>query len=185
MARPLRLQIAGAIYHVTARGNRREDIFRSTDDFAFYLALLARVAERFEWDVYAYCLMPNHVHLVLRTRHANIAAGMQRLHGIYAQAFNERHGVTGHLFEGRYHTKLVTSERHAIAVGRYIVLNPVRARICRHPAQWRWSSYRATAGLAPRPRYLDMSLTLHRFGRTPAARRAGYAAFVCDRAPPG
>ena len=162
VARPLRLQFPGPIYHVTARGNRRQDIFRSEADCLLYLALLARVAERFEWEVFAYCLMPNHVHLVLRTRHANIARGMQRLHGLYAQFFNERHGLTGHLFQGRYHSEVVRTERHAIALARYVVANPVRAELCAHPSEWRWSSYprdrgprAATAvprrGVDPRP----------------------------------
>jgi putative transposase len=164
MARPLRVQAAGAIYHVTARGNRRADIFRSAADYELYLALFARVCERFDWDVFGYCLMPNHVHLVIRTREANIAAGMQRLHGMYAQFFNWRYGLDGHLFGGRYKTKLIRTEAHAFETARYVVLNPVRANLCAHPGKWRWSSYRAAAGLSPKPRFLDLDWLLEQFG---------------------
>ena len=180
--RPLRIQAAGAIYHVVARGNRRQEIFRSDADYELYLALLERVCKRFEWEVFAYCLMPNHVHLVLRTRKANIAAGIQRLHGLYAQAFNGRYDVTGHLFQGRYGTGMVESERHAFAVGRYAVLNPVRANLCVHPAEWRWSSYRATAGLARAPRFLRTEWLLRQFSARPAVARAAYVAFVAEAA---
>jgi putative transposase len=184
MARPLRLQLAGGIYHVTARGNRRQRIFRSEADFLLYLDILDRVAERFEWEVYAYCLMPNHVHLVFRTKHANIAQGMQRLHGLYAQFFNERHGLTGHLFQGRYHSELVKTERHALAVARYVVANPVRAGLCIHPAEWPWSSYRATAGLVRPPRFLDTAWLLGHLSPDPSRARAAYVEYVAERAPP-
>jgi putative transposase len=186
MPRPLRIQAPGAIYHVYARGNRRDDIFRSDSDYALYLTLLERVCARFGWEVFAYCLMPNHVHLVLRTRHPNIAAGMQRLHGIYAQMFNARYALTGHLFQGRYGTRMVVSERHALTVGRYVVTNPVRAGLCLHAAEWRWSSYRATAGGARRPRFLNTRWLLSQLGGAAAAARAAYVAFVAGaaRSPP-
>ena len=176
--RPLRVQAPGAIYHVVARGNRRQDVFRSEADYKLYLSLLERVCERFDWDVFAYCLMPNHVHLVLRTRKANIAAGMQRLHGIYGQAFNARYELTGHLFQGRYGTRPIASEGHAFEVGRYVVLNPVRARLCVHPAEWPWSSYRATAGLVRPPRFLRTSWLLRQFSPRLDVARAAYVAFV-------
>jgi putative transposase len=178
MARPLRVQVAGGIYHVTARGNRRQETFRSDADYLLYLALLARVCERFKWEVFAYCLMPNHVHLVIRTREANLAAGMQRLHGVYAQCFNQRYGLDGHLFGGRYKSKLIASEGHAFATGRYVVLNPVRAGLCAHPAEWRWSSYRAAAGLAPRPRFLNVRWLNVQLARRGSDTLAAYVRYV-------
>jgi putative transposase len=128
--------------------------------------------------------MPNHVHLVVRTRLPNIAQGMQRLNGMYAQFFNERHGFSGHLWQGRYGARMIETESHALEVARYVVLNPLRAGLCAHPADWPWSSYRATAGLAPRPRFLDTAWTLRYFSARPATARAAYVAFVAERAPP-
>ena len=127
--------------------------------------------------------VPNHVHLVLRTRHPNIAKGMQRLNGLYAQFFNERYGLTGHLWQGRYGSKIVETESHALQVARYVVMNPVRAALCAHPWQWPWSSYRATAGLEPR-RFVDTEWTLRQLGRRRSTARAAYVAFVAERAPP-
>ena len=184
MPRPPRIQFPGAIYHVSARGNRREETFRCEADYALYLALVSRIAAELVWEVFAYCLMPNHVHLVFRTKHANVAAGMQRLNGRYAQLFNERYGLSGHLFQGRYSAKLIESEAHALEVARYVVLNPVRARLCIHPCEWPWSSYRATAGIGLCPRFLNVRFFLRQFGRGADAARRAYVAFVNERAPP-
>ena len=104
----------------------------------------------------AYCLMGNHYHLALRTPEANIGAGMHRLNGLYAQAFNRRHGFTGHLFEDRYWSTMPETEEEVFKVLRYVVLNPVRAGLCALPHQWPWSSYRSTAGIDPAPGFLDL-----------------------------
>lgn len=156
VARRNRIQAPGAIYHAGTRGIREMPIFLDTDDRLRFMALLADVVERFEWRCEAYCLMGNHYHVALRTPDANIGDGMHRLNGMYAQAFNRRHGFKGHLFEERYWTTLVETDEHRFEVMRYVVLNPVRARICSLPHQWPWSSYRATAGLDPKPQFLDL-----------------------------
>jgi len=108
--------------------------------------VLAEAVERYHWICHAYCLMPNHYHLLVETPLANLSQGMRQLNGAYTQAFNRRHNRTGHLLQGRYKAILVEKESHLLELARYIVLNPVRAKLVRHPRAWRWSSYRATAG---------------------------------------
>jgi putative transposase len=189
MPRPPRLIVPGGIYHVTARGNRRQEIYVDDADFEFFLLLLARVAERFGWQVHSYCLMRNHYHLLIETPEPNLSAGMHRLNFLYAQWFNWRHGVDGHLFQGRFYSRLVTSDPHLLELSRYIVLNPVRAGLCSDPSEWRWSSYRACTGSAPPPRFLARQWLLGVFGTTEPAAQEAFAAFVAQapsppRAPP-
>ncbi len=183
-----RLQLAGGIYHVMSRGNRRAEIFRSEPDYVLFLALLSRASREFRWDVFAYCLMPNHFHIVMRTRDANVAGGMQRLKGVYAELFNGRYGLDGHVFQGRYKSVLVTTEPHALELARYVVLNPVRAGLCLDLCEWRWSSYRPTAGLVAPPTFLNRGWVLGHFGGRREQALRSYAAFVADglpRAPAG
>jgi REP-associated tyrosine transposase len=156
MARRNRVQLAGALYHAGTRGIRRSPIFLSDDDRVLFLAILGDVVRRFGWQCRAYCLMTNHYHVALQTPDPNIGDGMHRLNGLYAQAFNRRHRLKGHLFEERYWSALVETDEHSLNLMRYIVLNPVRARMCALPHQWLWSSYRATAGLDPHPSHLDL-----------------------------
>ncbi|HEX2379067.1 MAG TPA: transposase [Gaiellales bacterium] len=156
MARRHRIQTHGATYHAGTRGIRRMPVFLGDDDRQLFLAILADVVERFEWRCQAYCLMGNHYHLALRTPEANIGAGMHRLNGLYAQAFNRRHGFNGHLFEDRYWSTLAETDADVFRITRYVVLNPIRAGMCALPHQWPWSSYRATAGLDARPAFLDL-----------------------------
>ena len=154
MPRPPRVQFPGALYHVTARGVARQRVFRDDADRELLLYRLAETVVRFRWLCHAYCLMGTHWHLLVETPAANLAAGMQRLNGIYAQAFNRRWARPGHLFQGRYHAVLVEKEPHLLEVARYVVLNPVRAGLCRAPEAWPWSSYPATAGLVAPPSFL-------------------------------
>ena len=127
MARPLRLEFAGALYHVTSRGDRREDIYLDDGDRQDWLAVLAHVCERFNWVVHAYCQMTNHYHLLVETVDGNLSQGMRQLNGLYTQRFNRRHRQVGHLFQGRYKAILVQKEAHLLELSRYVVLNPVRA----------------------------------------------------------
>ena len=129
MARPLRIEYPGAVYHVTARGNARQHIYADDTDFRDFLALLGKLAERYHWLCHSYCLMSNHYHLLLETPEGNLAAGMRQLNGIYTQTFNRRHRKVGHIFQGRYHAILVDKDRYVLELARYIVLNPVRARM--------------------------------------------------------
>jgi putative transposase len=178
MPRRNRLQLAGALYHAGARGIRRSPVFLCEEDRLLFLTLLGDVVRRFHWQCHAYCLMTNHYHVALRTPDANIGDGMHRLNGLYAQAFNRRHRFKGHLFEERYWSGLVETEEHSLNLVRYIVLNPVRARLCALPHQWVWSSYRATAGLDPQPSHLDLRWMDSWAGSDSA--RVAYRAFVLE-----
>ena len=124
--------------------------------------------------------MPNHYHLVVETPTGGLARAIRYLNGVYAQAFNRRHGRTGHLFQGRYTAILIQRERHLLELARYVVLNPVRAGLCRHPAEFAWSSYRATVGLEPPPPLFDVAWLRSRFGADSERSRAAYTAFVED-----
>ena len=147
MARPLRLEFAHSLYHVTARGDRREDIYQDDADRQAWLSVLARVCKRFNWTVHAYCLMSNHYHLLVETPDANLSTGMRQLNGVYSQLTNRAHGRVGHVFQGRFKAIVVDKDNYLLELARYVVLNPVRAGMVQDPSQWRWSSYGAI--LAP------------------------------------
>lgn len=144
MARPLRIEYPGAIYHLTARGNARASIFRDDTDRLEFLVIIGNLTEQFNWCCHGYCLMGNHYHLLVETPDANLSAGMRQLGGIYTQRFNRRHNEVGHLFQGRYKSILIEKENYLLELSRYIVLNPVRAKIVADPADYSWSSYAAT-----------------------------------------
>jgi putative transposase len=127
MARPLRIELAGGLYHVTCRGNRREDIYLEDADWAAWLAVFAQVCARFNWRCHAWCQMTNHYHIVVETAEANLAQGMQQLNGVYTQHVNRAHNRVGHVFQGRYKAILVEKEGHLLELVRYVVLNPFRA----------------------------------------------------------
>jgi REP element-mobilizing transposase RayT len=178
MSRPLRLQFADAMYHVMSRGNARQDIYVDDADRQQFLHGLTSTASRLRWQLLAYCLMPNHYHLCVQTPEPTLSAGMRNVNGGYAQAFNRRHDRVGHLFQGRYKSFLVEHPEYALAVIRYIALNPVRGRFCRDPAEWPWSSHRAMLGLAPTLPSLDVRRVLALFSHDMTQARNGYAAFM-------
>lgn len=178
MTRPLRIEYPGAVYHVTARGNARQPIFRDAQDRRLFLSTLDHVIARYGWLCHAYCLMTNHYHLLIEITRPTLARGMRQLNGVYTQAFNRRHRRVGHLFQGRYHAVLVEKEAHLLELCRYVVLNPVRVKACRTAGAWRWSSYRATAGLAPAPQFLRVEWVLGQFGQRQRQAQARYQAFV-------
>ena len=144
MSRPLRLEFPGALYHVTARGNARADIFLDDEDRDRFLLLLKDEIIQQGWRCYAWCLMDNHYHFLIETPEANLSRGMQRLNGRYTQSFNRIHQRVGHIFQGRYKAILVEKESHLLELCRYIVLNPVRAGMVDDVSQWQWSSYHDT-----------------------------------------
>jgi len=127
MARPLRVEYESALYHVMARGNRREPIYEEDTDREHFLELLGESCRRFNWICYAYCLMGNHYHLMIETPDANLSKGMRHLNGVYTQAFNRCHRRVGHVFQGRYKAILVEADSYLMELSRYVVLNPVRA----------------------------------------------------------
>jgi putative transposase len=179
VARPLRLEFPGALYHVTARGNERKPIVRDDVDRELWLQTAERAVSRCDWVVYAYCLMGNHFHLVVETPVPNLARGMRELNGVYAQRFNRRRHRSGHLFGGRYHALLIERESHLLELCRYVVLNPERvATPIERYDRYRWSSYRATAGSASAPGFLACGRVLELFARERAEAIRRYRAFV-------
>jgi len=178
MARPLRIEYPGALYHVTSRGDRREDIFVDDADRQLWLAILATVHERMHWHCYAYCLMDNHYHLVIETPEANLAKGMRHLNGVYTQRYNRRHQRVGHVFQGRYKAIHIDRDNYLLEAARYVVLNPVRAGFVAHASQWRWSSYLATSGQEPHASWLCVDRLLALLGKNRPLAHAAYRAFV-------
>jgi len=164
MARPLRIQFAGALYHVVSRGNRKAAIFADDRDYAAFLGILGDVVQRYRWLCHAYCLMRNHYHLLIETPEPNLSAGMRHLNGVYTQRYNAVHQTVGHVFQGRFKAVLVEKDAHLLEVSRYVVLNPVRAGLAPHPRQWRWSSYAPTAGLRKGRPWLTTDWLLTQFG---------------------
>ena len=163
MARPLRIEYEGAVYHITSRGNARERIFVDDEDRDVFLAALGETVIRYGWICHAYCLMSNHYHLLLETPSPNLSRGMKLLNGVYTQRFNRNHKRCGHLFQGRYKSILVEKESHLLELARYVVLNPVRAKMVRSVRDWAWSSYRATSGQAEVPEFLEVDWILSQF----------------------
>ena len=183
MGSPLRIQSDEVLYHAVARGVDKQMIFGVVDGDRFvFLKQLARTVARRGWWLHSYCLMGNHFHLVFETPYANIGDGMRDLMSAYALWFNDLKGREGHLFERRYYADVLEVEAHLLAVCRYVVLNPVRARLCRHPADWQWSNYRATAGLMPPPAFLSTDF-LYEFLGGPATAPRVYAQLVADAMP--
>jgi REP element-mobilizing transposase RayT len=180
MSRPLRIEFANALYHVTSRGDRREDIFDDDVDRHNFLDTLAQVVDQFNWICHAYCLMDNHYHLLIQTPDGNLSKGMRQLNGVYTQTSNRRHGRVGHLFQGRFKAILVDSDAYLLELSRYIVLNPVRAGMLKRVAQWPWSSYRACVGLAEAPDWLAVDGILAQFAKRRSLAQERYAQFVAE-----
>jgi putative transposase len=145
MPRRPREELTGAIHHVFARGNAKQLIYRDDADREQYLALLGRAVMRQRWRCLAYCLMDNHLHLLLETTEPNLGRGMQWLHGRYGEAFNRRHRRSGHVFQGRYGAVRVKSDAQLLMVARYVARNPVDAGLCDEPEAWPWGSHAVTA----------------------------------------
>lgn len=180
MARSLRIEFPGALYHVTSRGNARADIYLDNRDRQTFLDGLGEVCSRMQWVCYAYCLMTNHYHIVVETQASNLSKGMRHVNGVYTQRFNRRHGRVGHVFQGRYKAILVDREPYLLELVRYVVLNPVRAGMVTSPEHWRWSSYHATVEQAPAPDWLATDWVLSQFAATPEQARMQYIQFVHD-----
>ena len=178
MARPLRIEFAGGLYHVTARGNARQDIYVDDSDRQSFLDFLARACERYHWLCHAYCLMSNHYHILIETQTPSLSKGMKLINGSYTQYFNRRHQRVGHVFQGRFKGILIDRDSYLLELARYIVLNPVRARMVRSAKDWPWSSYRATAGLGETHPALTTDWVLGNFGRQRGKAQEGYRRFI-------
>jgi putative transposase len=178
MSRPLRIEFAGALYHVTSRGDQRAAIYRDDDDRRAWLRAMGLVAERFNFSIPAFCQMSNHYHLLVETAEGNLSQGMRQLNARYSQYFNWRHDLAGHVFQGRYKAILVQREQYLLELIRYIVLNPVRAGMVRSAAEWPWSSHRYTLGKLPAPGWLNLDWLLNCFGEDRTEALARYIRFV-------
>jgi putative transposase len=180
MPRKPREEEPGALVHVFARGNNRQRIFRDVEDRDLYLLLLGQIVRRQRWLCLSYCLMHNHIHLLVETPEPNLGVGMQRLHGLYAQTFNKRHKRCGHVFQGRYGDKRIRTDEQLVTAARYIALNPVEAGLCGAPEEWRWSSHAAVIR-GGEPAWLDVERLLGFFGMWGGEPRTRYQQFVGSR----
>ena len=180
MSRPIRIEFPDALYHVTARGDRREDIFEDDQDRLTFLLTLEQVINQFNWTCYAWCLMDNHYHLLIQTPDGNLSKGMRQLNGVYTQASNRRHRRVGHLFQGRFKAILVDRDAYLLELARYIVLNPVRAGMVTKPSDWAWSSYRASMGLEPAPPWFAEGGLLAMFAKRRSLAQQRYEQFVSE-----
>lgn len=163
---------------MTSRGNERRSVFWNDSDRKAFLDLLTQVNSRYHWLCHAYCLMDNHYHLVIETPDGNLSKGMRNLNGIYTQRFNKKYRRVGHLFQGRYKAILVDKDSYLLEVCRYVVLNPVRAKLVTRPEHWKWSSYRATAGRIKVHPSLTTDWLLGQFGEDLRDARREYRGFV-------
>ncbi|OGP60241.1 MAG: hypothetical protein A2V67_18820 [Deltaproteobacteria bacterium RBG_13_61_14] len=174
MGRPTRVEFPGAIHHVTARGNDRKAIFFYDDNRKNFLDLLDRAASRFRLEIFAFCLMTNHYHLFLRTAEPNLAAAMKWLNGLYSARLNRSRNRSGHLFQNRYHSVLVTKEPHWLHLSMYLHLNPVRAGMVQDPCEYEWSSFRDYIQTRSRFDWLCPQEVLSQYGATPNEQRRQY-----------
>lgn len=180
MARPLRIEFEDALYHVMARGNAGGEIFLDDDDRGAFIDNIGRVCGRFDWRIWAWCLMDNHYHLLIETLRPTLSKGMREVNGVYTQRFNRRHNRVGHVLQGRYKAVLVQKDTHLLELSRYVVLNPVKARMVEAAGDWKWSSYRAVMGKAATPDWLAVAETLALFHNQRGPARRAFARFVAD-----
>lgn len=180
MARPLRIEFPGALYHVTSRGNGKQKIFKNDSDRMLFLSIIEGIVQRYHFIVHAYCLMNNHYHLIIETPEGNLSEGMRQINGVYTQTYNRRNKKTGHVFQGRYKAIVVDKESYLLELVRYVSLNPVRARIVKEPEQWTWSSYRSTAGIDRCPPWLSVDWILGQFSMQKKKAQKLYMLFVSE-----
>ncbi len=163
MARAWRIEYEGALYHVLSRGNEKQDIVINDDDRKLFIDTVGEMAERFDIDIFAYVLMDNHYHMLFRTNRANLCRSMQWFGATYTKRFNLRHRRSGHLFQGRYKNMLVQNDAYLHQLSYYIHRNPLRARMVRRLADFKWSSYRAYAYGKNHPNWLTTDVILSQF----------------------
>ncbi len=181
MSRQLRIEYSGALYHITSRGNGKAMIFLDDSDMHKFLDTLEICTKVFNFICHGYCIMGNHYHLLIETPDANLSAGIHRLNSIYAQYFNKQHDRIGHVFQGRYKAILVQRDSYLLELCRYIVLNPVRAGIVNHPAEYKWSSYSHTVGTTANSNpFLTIDWILAQFDSDFSLARRSYINFVMD-----
>lgn len=180
MARPLRVEYPGAIYHVIARGNAYQDIFLDNTDRHNFLDWIKNTIETHNLICHAYCLMNNHYHLLIETPDANLSKAMRDLNGNFSQWSRNRHKSIGHLFQGRYKAFVIEKESYLLEVARYIVLNPVRAGFVDRPNAWKWSSYSAMTTKSKRPDWLHVDWILGNFSDYRKSAEQQYRKFISE-----
>ena len=178
MARPLRLELAGGVYHITSRGDRREAIYDNDEDRETWLEIFGSTCKRFNWRCHGYCLMDNHYHIVIETAEANLSKGMRQLNGVYTQYYNRKYGRAGHVFQGRYKGILVERDEYLLELARYVVLNPIRANMIKNIETWKWSSYQGMIGEKPAQLWLETGWTLGQFSKQRKRAIGKYIDFV-------
>lgn len=178
MTRPLRIEFPSALYHVASRGNNKQDIYRNDGDRELFLQVLKKTIERYGWLCHAYCLLTNHYHLLIETPKANLAIGMRQVNGVYSRRSNKIHGSCGHVFQGRYFSKLIEKDEHFLAALRYIALNPVEAGLSKEPGSWKWSSIYEIFNRKRFDSFVDSSFTLSFFSSDIAKATALFRNFL-------
>jgi REP element-mobilizing transposase RayT len=181
MSRPLRIQYPGAMYHITSRGNGGNKIFKDKGDYLIFLEELKKVIEDYNWISYAYCLMPNHYHLFIKTIDPNLSIGMRQLNGDYTQKYNIRHKQFGHIFQGRFKSILVEDAGYQGVLVRYITLNPVKAKLVKSPMDWPWSSHQEIMGLKKGSGCVHVSETLSFFHNNKALAKKEYNNYLYEK----
>ncbi|MCK4505185.1 MAG: transposase [Candidatus Aegiribacteria sp.] len=181
MTRQLRTEFPGALYHVYSRGTGKKSIFLENADRLKFLNTLNKVIRQYNYLCHGYCIMSTHYHLILETPDGNISRGMHLLHSTYAQYFNKRHDFVGHVFQGRFHSILVQRELYLLELCRYIVLNPLRAGLVKHPGEYIWSSFNEMAGIVRQEdSILSTEWVLSRFGTELDEARKNYIHFILE-----
>jgi REP element-mobilizing transposase RayT len=180
MSRPLRVEYAGAFYHVLNRGNAGEKVLRRDRDKEKFLQYAADAARHYGMNIHTYCLMDNHFHMIVETRDVNLSAAMQWLNISYAAWYNRKHSRSGHVFQGRFKSYLIEADEYLTTVSRYIHLNPVRAGVVEKPADYLWSSYRSFTGGQKAPAWLETGKVLEQFSSKQSAAFKAYKSFVED-----
>ncbi|MEA3222339.1 MAG: transposase [Thermodesulfobacteriota bacterium] len=178
MSRPLRIEYAGALYHIIARGNEGRPIYKQEGDYQKFLDTLSELPGRYHAIIHGYVLMGNHYHLLIETPKGNITRVMHFLNATYTGYFNKKYKRVGHLFQGRYKGILIEKESYSVSVSRYIHLNPKRAGLVKRPEEYRWSSYPDYIGKGKKKTWLTCEWILGRYSRDKAKARRRYKAFV-------
>jgi REP element-mobilizing transposase RayT len=178
MARKTSIEFEGALYHVIVRGNQKRKVFRSGDDYRIYLEILQRYKSRYQFALYAYVLMTNHIHLLIETGKIPLNKILQGINQSYTMYFNRKYKTVGHLFQGRYKSILCEKDAYLLALVKYIHLNPVRARIAQSPDGYPWSSHGAYVSNTAKGELVDNGLVLKMFSQTEGSARKMYRSFM-------
>ncbi|MBI4838064.1 MAG: transposase [Nitrospirae bacterium] len=174
----MRIEYEGALYHIAARGNEGNPIYRGAGDYKKFLEILSKLPLRYGIILHGYVLMENHYHLLIETPKSNITKAMHWLNAVYTAYFNRKHNRVGHLLQGRYKGLLIEKERYLVAVSRYIHLNPVRAMMARRPDEYQWSSYPEYIGKEKESKWLKCDWILGQYSRDEIKAMKQYKAFV-------